>query len=47
MELEVEGEGIVDELLNVEGHVNAIHNAVVGEIDFDGNVEERVVVVPR
>ena len=53
--MEVEGERVVEEFLDVEwdqwrrtgvktGHYIARGKAIVGEADFDGDVEEQIVV---
>src|SRR5215471_3743879 len=44
LELEVEGESVVDEFLDVKRDLRSIHSAVIGVADFDRDVEEGVVV---
>jgi hypothetical protein len=44
IELEIEREAIVDELLDVERDLSAIYRAIIGEADFDGDVETGVFV---
>jgi hypothetical protein len=42
--LEIEEKAVVDELLDPKGDLGNIHGAVVAEADFDGDIEQGVVV---
>ena len=44
LKLNVEEQAVVQKLLDVEGDVSTVDGAVVGEANFAGNVEERIVV---
>ena len=44
MQLKVESEGIVDEFLYVEGDLGTVCGGVIGEANFDGDIEEHVVI---
>ena len=47
LELEVEHQAVVQKLLDMEGDLCPIYRAVVGEANFDGDVEAHVAVWVR
>src|SRR6202521_6204278 len=44
LELKIEDQAVVQEFLDVEGHLRPVNGAVVGKPNFDGDVEEHVIV---